>query len=243
LDIPRRALRAGFLTLTVVFYLASCQGADEYFRDGGLQSTGGTGNTVGSAGSGGTSGPGVAGTGGGPLGTSGSSAGNGTAGAAGSIGGTGNTAGTGGSGGTGNTVGTGGRGGTTGGSAGGGSGTTGGSSAGRGGTTGGSAGGSSAGRGGTTGGSGGSSGGTTGANCVDAIKVNMYTATGAPPCSVCMENGMSREMLCQKMIDCLDATTPCSSPSANCWLSCRNSNGISGPTEKCVSDLVTASCM
>jgi hypothetical protein len=44
------------------------------------------------------------------------------------------------------------------------------------------------------------------------------------------------------MIDCLDAAS-CTSTTANCWLTCRNSNGISGPTETCVSALVTASCM
>ncbi|HMF44700.1 MAG TPA: hypothetical protein VKQ32_28690, partial [Polyangia bacterium] len=79
MNLPCRALVAGFLTLTAGFYLASCQGADEYFRDGGLH-TGGTGNTVGVAGAAGTVGPGVAGTGGGPVGTGGSSAGNGVAG-------------------------------------------------------------------------------------------------------------------------------------------------------------------
>src|SRR5438477_4318505 len=66
LNLPCRALVAGLLTLTAGFYLASCQGADEYFRDGGLHTTGGTGNTVGAAGAAGTAGPGAGGTGGGP---------------------------------------------------------------------------------------------------------------------------------------------------------------------------------
>jgi hypothetical protein len=116
----------------------------------------------------------------------------------------------------------------------------GGGMAGRGGTTG-QAG--TFGRGGTTGSGGRGGTGTTGANCVDDI-VNMnYAFPPAAPCSACMENNMSRQALCQAMIDCLNTTTPCSSSSSNCWLTCRNMNGISGPTEACVLALVNASCM
>jgi len=101
--------------------------------------------------------------------------------------------------------------------------------AGRGGTTG-TAG--TTGRGGTTG-----SGGGTGANCVDTIKMNGYSTPGAPPCSACMENGMSREMLCTKMIDCLEAMYPCT---GNCYSQCSNTAGLSGPSAACVSAILTA---
>jgi hypothetical protein len=102
-----------------------------------------------------------------------------------------------------------------------------------------------AGRGGTTGtagttGTGGA--GATGSNCVDNIKRMGYAYTAAMPCSACVEMGTSRETACRAMIDCLDAAS-CTSSSSNCWLTCRNSNGISGPTESCVSALVAAACM
>src|SRR5689334_22825277 len=92
-NVIRQAPAAALLTLIAAFYLASCQGADEYFRDGGLRSTGGTGDTVGTAG---TAGPGAGGTGGSAVGTAGSSAGTGpgAGGSTGGTGGTGNTAGT-----------------------------------------------------------------------------------------------------------------------------------------------------
>jgi hypothetical protein len=156
--------------------------------------------------------------------------------------GTGNTVGSAGTTGTGNTVGTAGTGGGVVGVAG----TTGtGNTVGAAGTTGTAgttgAGGSTGGRGGTTGmaGTGGTtgSGGGTGTNCVDTIKVNGYSAPGAPPCSACMENGMSRETLCTKMIDCLDAMYPCT---GNCYSQCSNTAGLSGPSAACVSALLTA---
>jgi hypothetical protein len=102
-----------------------------------------------------------------------------------------------------------------------------------------------AGRGGATGTAGATgSGGTaaTGGNCVDNIKRMGYAYTAAMPCSACVEMGTSREAACKAMIDCLDAAS-CTSSSSNCWLTCRNANGISGPTESCVNALVNAACM
>jgi hypothetical protein len=119
-----------------------------------------------------------------------------------------------------------GRGGTTG------AGGTGGGTTGRGGTTGaGGTGGSTTGRGGTTGTAGG-----TGTNCVDNIRVMGYAYPGANPCSACVENNISREALCKQMLDCLEASYPCT---GGCYLSCKNM-GISGPTEGCVTALLTA---
>jgi hypothetical protein len=136
----------------------------------------------------------------------------------------------------GSTAGRGGSGGTTG------SGGTGGSTAGRGGS--GGTGGSTAGRGGSSGttGSGGTTGagGTTGDNCVETIILMGYASPPAMPCSACLENGMSREMQCKAMIDCLEMNYPCT---GNCHTQCRNMAGVSGPTETCVTALVNASCM
>jgi hypothetical protein len=67
--------------------------------------------------------------------------------------------------------------------------------------------------------------------------MNGYSAAGAPPCSACMENGMSRETLCTKMIDCLDAMYPCT---GNCYSQCSNTAGLSGPSAACVTALLTA---
>jgi len=52
-----------------------------------------------------------------------------------------------------------------------------------------------------------------------------------------MENGMSREMLCTKMIDCLDAMYPCT---GNCYSQCSNTAGLSGPSAACVTAILTA---
>ena len=64
--IPRGALVAVFVTVAGLF-AGACQGPEEYFRDGGVLSSTGTGNTIGSAGTTGAAGN-TAGTGGGPLG-------------------------------------------------------------------------------------------------------------------------------------------------------------------------------
>jgi hypothetical protein len=58
------------------------------------------------------------------------------------------------------------------------------------------------------------------------------------PCSACVENMMSREALCKQMLDCLEAAYPCAIGSG-CYLSCRNM-GISGPTEACVTSILSA---
>jgi hypothetical protein len=72
---------------------------------------------------------------------------------------------------------------------------------------------------------------------METIILNGYAATGAMPCSACTENGMSREMPCKAMIDCLEMSFPCT---GNCYSQCRNSASVSGPTETCVTALLTA---
>jgi hypothetical protein len=71
--------------------------------------------------------------------------------------------------------------------------------------------------------------------------LNGYASPPAMPCSACLENGMSRETQCKAMLDCLDTNYPCT---GNCYTGCRNTNGVSGPSEACVMALLSAaSCM
>lgn len=94
------------------------------------------------------------------------------------------------------------------------------------------------GTGGTTGTAG--AGGTSSAkNCIDAIKLNNYSATGAPPCSMCKNNQTDESARCEAMIDCEDTGYPCS---GNCPTDCLNTAMGDGVVKDCVSALVTASC-
>ena len=85
--------------------------------------------------------------------------------------------------------------------------------------------------------------GTTGAggakNCVDAIKLNGYSAVGASPCSACKENGNDKSAACQTIIDCEDTGYPCT---GNCLNGCNNTAGADSIVAACASNLVSASC-
>ena len=237
-----RFVFCGVVGTLAVFWAASCQGPQEFFRDnaisagtGGVVSTGGQGESTGGTpgtggaivGAGGSGTGGLTATGGSP-----GSGGNGTGGltGAGGVRGTGGVTGTGGIVATGGVRGTGGivaTGGVTG---------AGGVVA-TGGVTG---------TGGVT-----ATGGTTGAagsmgtakNCADAIKLAGYAAGTAPPCSACKENGADKSMNCMKVIDCLDTNYPCGSAN-NCALQCNNSGGADSIVSACVNALLTAgSCV
>src|SRR5665213_2668491 len=155
--------------------------------------------------------------GGGTTGTTGIAGTTGRAGTTGSSGASGTTgrAGTSGSAGSSGNAGTNGSAGTSGGTAG---------------TTGGAA--------GTTGTGSGGAGGAK--NCIDAIKLNGYAATGAPPCSACKDNQTDESAKCEAMIDCEDAAG-CPG-TGGCVLTCSNSAGASSVEQACVSALVSASC-
>jgi hypothetical protein len=234
-----RFVLCGMLGTLAVFWAASCQGPQEFFRDnaissgtGGVVSTGGQGESTGGA-------PGTGGTivGSGGSGTGGQTATGGSPGSGGKGGsGTGGLTGTGGLRGTGGVVATGGVTGTGGIVATGGVTGTGGIVA-TGGVTG---------TGGVT-----ATGGTTGAagstgtakNCADAIKLAGYSAGTAPACSACKENGADKSMSCMKVIDCLDTNYPCGS-NMNCALNCNNSGGADSIVVACVNALLTAgSCV
>lgn len=75
-----------------------------------------------------------------------------------------------------------------------------------------------------------------GANCVSAIQGANYSATGAPPCSACMENGNSKAADCMMMIDCMVGCYPMN----NCELNCLHAVSGSGPLQGCVDALLTA---
>ena len=92
---------------------------------------------------------------------------------------------------------------------------------------------SGTGTGGTSG-----AGGTTGANCVDAIKINGYSA-GGQTCATCKENQTDKSAACEAVIDCLDAMYPCGS-SNNCALVCVNSAGADSLVVSCVTAVLTA---
>ncbi len=97
------------------------------------------------------------------------------------------------------------------------------------------------GTGGTATGAAGSTG--TAANCADAIALAGYSATGAQPCSACLENGADKSMNCKKVIDCLDTNYPCGSAN-NCALQCNNAGPADSIVSACVNALLTAgSCV
>jgi hypothetical protein len=235
----RKIFFVGLLGLSAAFWSASCQGPDELYRNGGISVTGAAGSvsqTGGNTGAGGSkltgiAGNGAAGTTGGQAGTTGIGNHAGTTGAAGTGGG--GRAGT-----------SGGIAGTSGGAAGT-SGGVAGTSGGRAGTSGGTAG-TSGGLAGTNGGTAGTTGttgvaGTNGAggaaNCIDAIKLNGYSATGAQPCSMCKNNQTDESSKCEKTIDCEDAAYPCD---GNCKLNCQNGQGDDSVVTGCVTSLLAA---
>ncbi len=230
-----RVVLYGLLGSLAMFWSASCQGPQEFFRDNALSmGTGGVVSTGGGPGTGGAlvSGSGGTGTGGGVstggvTGTGGHTTGGvtGTGGivATGGVTGTGGIVATGGVPGTGGIVATGGAPGTGGIAATGGVPGTGGVPA----------------TGGTTGAAG-SSG--TASNCVDAIKLAGYAA-GGQACSACKENGADKSMNCMKVIDCLDTNYPCGSAN-NCALQCNNSGSADSIVSACVTTLLSAAaCM
>ena len=78
----------------------------------------------------------------------------------------------------------------------------------------------------------GGAGGGTASNCVDDHHLAGYASPPAMPCSACMENGMSRETPCKAMLDCLEASFPCT---GNCYSQCRNYCVVTAAlTETCV---------
>jgi hypothetical protein len=74
-------------------------------------------------------------------------------------------------------------------------------------------------------------------NCIDAIKLNGYSATGAPSCSMCKNDQTDESAKCEKTIDCEDAAYPCDS---NCKLNCQNNQGDDSVVTGCVNSLLTA---
>jgi hypothetical protein len=220
----RKFIFVGLLGLSAAFWSASCQGPDELYRNG--ISVTGAGGTISPSGGGGTTG--VAGTTG-KAGTTGAGGATGRAGTSGSAGSSGNA-------GINGSAGTNGRAGTNG-AAGmfGAAGTNGAAGTFGAAGTNGSAG-TSGGTAGTTGTTGGA--GTNGAaNCIDAIKLSGYSATGAQPCSMCKNNQTDESAKCEKTIDCEDAAYPCDS---NCKLNCQNSQGDDSVVTGCVNSLLTA---
>ncbi len=78
-----------------------------------------------------------------------------------------------------------------------------------------------------------------GANCVEDIQLMGYAFPPAQPCSACFDNQTSLETKCEMMIDCLEASYPCTS---NCYTQCLNMVGGSGVLTTCVNALTTAAC-
>jgi hypothetical protein len=236
---PARFVLVGSLGALATLWATSCQGPQEFFRDsgivtlgtGGIVSTGGQGASPSTGGVNGTGGIVIVGTGGvatgGITGTGGK--------ATGGVTGTGGVA-------TGGITGTGGK--ATGGITGTGGVATGGITGTGGVATGGITGTGGVATGGITGAGGGAAGSTgTAKNCVDAIAMAGYSATGAQPCSACLENGADKSTNCKKVIDCLDTNYPCGSAS-NCALQCNNSGGADSIVSACVNALLTAgSCV
>ncbi len=234
----RKFLFVGLLGLSAAFWSASCQGPDELYRNGGISLTGAAGNVSQTGGQGGGGSTGSAGSKVTGLGTGGAT---GRAGTSGSLAGTSGNAGINGGAGTNGRAGTNGAAGTfgaagTNGAAGtfGAAGTNG-----RAGTSGGIAGttGGAAGTTGTTGVAGTNGAGGAAKNCIDAIKLNGYSATGAQPCSMCKNNQTDESSKCEKTIDCEDAAYPCDS---NCKLNCQNSQGDDSIVTGCVTSLLAA---
>ena len=235
-----RFVLCGLLATLATFWAASCQGPEEFLREGAISSgsggapgTGGTVTGTGGSGTGGVSATGGAPATGGATGTGGTATGGvkGTGGIAatggvtgtGGIAATGGVTGTGGIAATGGVTGTGGR--ATGGVTG----------------TGGRATGGVTGTGGVTATGGSGMAGSTGTakNCADAIKLAGYSAGAAPPCSACKENGADRSMSCMKVIDCLDTNFPCGS-NMSCFLNCNNTSQANSIVTACVNALLTA---
>jgi hypothetical protein len=200
--------------------------------------TDGGGGTGGGAGLGGRGQAGTAG--GGVLGAGGMAGGTGVAGRSGTTG-VGGTTGIAGSHGTGG----GGMGGTSPGGMTGTAGTTGaGGAGGISGTGGGSGTGGTNAAGGTIGtagttGTAGAGGTSSPKNCVDAIKLNGYSFTGAEPCSACKENGADESVKCEMLIDCEDSAYPCT---GNCQINCQNMAGADSAVLGCASSLARVSC-
>src|SRR5450432_526071 len=223
----KRFLVVVILGLGAAFWSISCQGPDELFRNapGGLTGTAGTISPTGGQGGtavSGTAGRGAAGTGAGGSGRAGTNGMAGTMGNAGTNGmaGTMGNAGTNGMAGTMGNAGTNGMAGTMG-------------KAGTNGMAG------TMGKAGTNGMAGtmGMGGGGAAKNCIDAIKLNGYSATGAPPCSMCKNNQTDESSKCEKTIDCEDAAYPCD---GSCKLNCQNSQGDDSVVSGCVNSLLTA---
>jgi hypothetical protein len=225
-----RIVLYGLLGSLATFWVVSCQGPQEFFRDsalntgaGGVPGTGGTLTGSGGSGTGGATATGGSPATGGVPGTGGIVATGGVPGtggrATGGVPGTGGIVATGGVPGTGGIVATGG---VTG---------TGGIVA----------------TGGVTGtgglpGTGGAAGSSGAKNCVDAIKLAGYSA-GGQMCSACKENGADKSTNCMKVIDCLDTNYPCGSAN-NCALQCSNSGGADSLDTACVTSLLSAAaCM
>src|SRR5450432_2616604 len=201
--------------LGAAFWPISCQGPDALFRNPPAALTGTAGTISPTGGQGGTAvsgtaGRGAAGTGAGGSGRAGT---NGMAGTMGNAG-TNGMAGTMGNAGTNGMAGTMGKAGTNG----------------MAGTMG---------KAGTNGMAGtmGMGGGGAAKNCIDAIKLNGYSATGAPPCSMCKNNQTDESSKCEKTIDCEDAAYPCD---GSCKLNCQNSQGDDSVVSGCVNSLLTA---
>jgi hypothetical protein len=84
---------------------------------------------------------------------------------------------------------------------------------------------------------GGGAGGSAAKNCIDAIKLNGYSATGASPCSACKANQTDDSAKCEAMIDCEDTGYPCT---GNCPTNCLNTAQGDGVVQACVNALLTA---
>jgi len=74
-------------------------------------------------------------------------------------------------------------------------------------------------------------------NCIQQIIANGYSASPAPPCSACVENGNSLAAKCTAMLDCL---APPKTSAA--FTNCLNSVAGSSVVGNCVSALTTAGC-
>jgi hypothetical protein len=70
------------------------------------------------------------------------------------------------------------------------------------------------------------------------VITNGYICNGMS-CASCRDNDTSLEDKCRKMVDCLQASWPCT---GNCWLECFNKSGGSGVLDTCVKLLQNAAC-
>jgi hypothetical protein len=76
-------------------------------------------------------------------------------------------------------------------------------------------------------------------NCLSQVISNGYACGSTPPCSACKDNQTSKTAECQGVLDCLEASYPCT---GNCETECFNKNGGNGPVQTCVNALQTAAC-